>query len=138
MTSIALAAMNPPGVDAAINFAGGGGGNPKKPHQPCGQSQLKQLFTDYGRTARMSTLWIYSENDNYFGPELPRVWFQAFRAAGGIGEFRQFPPFGEDGHRLFDRGFDTWKTEVLRFLRANGYPNLTPPRGNELQKQSGN
>lgn len=127
-TSITLAAMNPPGVDAAINFAGGGGGNPRKLHQPCGRRQLKQLFSDYGKTARVPTLWIYSENDKYFGDGLPREWFQAYRAAGGIGEFRQFPPFGDDGHRLFDRGFDAWRTHVLRFLRANGYPSLTSPK----------
>ena len=129
MTSITLAAVNPPGVQAAINFAGGGGGNPKTmPQQPCGQPQLKSLFSDYGKTARVPTLWIYSENDMYWGPKLPKEWFDAFRAAGGIGEFKQFPPFGEDGHRLFTRAPETWQPRVLQFLRANGYPDLKPSR----------
>lgn len=124
-TAITLAAQNPAGIQAAINFAGGGGGNPKTlPQNPCGQPQLLELFAGYGRTARVPTLWIYSENDMYFGPRLPKVWFEAFRAAGGIGEFRQYPPHGEDGHRFFERGFETWKPVVLQFLRDNGYPGL--------------
>ena len=41
-------------------------------------------------------LWAYTENDRFFGPTLPREWFQAFQAAGGRGEFKQFPPHGED------------------------------------------
>jgi dienelactone hydrolase len=128
-TSITLAALNPPGVQAAINFAGGGGGNPKTmPQQPCAQPRLKALFSDYGKTARVPTLWVYTENDMYFGPKLPKEWFDAFRAAGGIGEFKQFPPFGDDGHRLFSRAPETWQPRVLQFLRANGYPDLKPSR----------
>jgi len=129
MTSITLAALNPPGVQAAINFAGGGGGNPKTlPQQPCGQPQLKNLFSDYGKTARVPTLWVYTENDMYFGPKLPKEWFDAFRAAGGTGEFRQFPPLGDDGHQFFSRARETWQPQVLQFLRANGYPGLKPSR----------
>jgi dienelactone hydrolase len=128
-TSITLAALNPPGVQAAINFAGGGGGNPKTmPQQPCAQPRLKALFSDYGKTARVPTLWVYSENDMYWGPKLPKEWFDAFRTAGGIGEFRQFPPLGDDGHRFFSRARETWQPRVLEFLRANGYPDLKPSR----------
>ena len=128
-TAITLAALNPPGVQAAINFAGGGGGNPKTmPQRPCAQPRLKALFSDYGKTARVPTLWVYSENDMYFGPKLPKDWFDAFRAAGGIGEFRQFPPFGDDGHRLFSKAPETWQPQVVQFLRANGYPDLQPKK----------
>lgn len=124
-TAIAIAALNTPGVQAAINFAGGGGGNPTtRPQQPCGQPLLERLFANYGKTARIPTLWIYSENDMYFGPRLPRQWFSAFQAAGGIGEFTLFPPFGNDGHALFARAPQTWQPRVREFLRANGYPEL--------------
>ena len=124
-TAITVAAMNPPGVQATINFAGGGGGNPKThPQMPCSQPQLKQLFADYGKTARIPTLWVYSENDMYMGPKLPRVWFDAFKAAGGKGEFALYPPLGSDGHGLFAKAPESWQPKVLEFLRANGYPNL--------------
>ena len=103
-TSLALAAGNPPGVLAAVNFAGGGGGNPTaRPGDPCRADLLRKLFAGYGATARIPTLWLYSENDKYFGREHPQEWFKAFVAAGGKGEFVQLPAHGEDGHPSFTR-----------------------------------
>ncbi|SNS31288.1 Dienelactone hydrolase [Noviherbaspirillum humi] len=123
--SIGIAALAVPGVQAAINFAGGGGGNPiDRPANPCGQHQMKQLFASYGATARLPTLWIYTENDKYWGPALPREWFDAFRAAGGNGEFVRFPAHGENGHGFFSAAPAEWRSTVLDFLRKNGYPTL--------------
>jgi dienelactone hydrolase len=124
-TAITVAALNPAGVQAAINFAGGGGGNPEtRPQNPCGQPLLKRLFAGYGRTARIPTLWIYSENDMYMGPTLPKEWFDAFKAAGGVGEYVLFPAHGADGHGLFTRAPEVWQPRVLEFLRSVGYRPL--------------
>jgi dienelactone hydrolase len=125
-TAIAVAAKNPPGVLAAINFAGGGGGNPvTQPQEPCGTSQLRRMFADYGRRARIPTLWIYTENDQWMGPKYPREWFGAFKAEGGVGEFVQFPPHGKDGHGLFTQAPEVWRPTALSFLQANGFADLT-------------
>lgn len=122
MTAMAVAAHNPSGVQAAINFAGGGGGNNKtRPQQPCATAQLEQLFAGYGAKARIPTLWIYSENDMYLGPRHPREWHAAFTRAGGAAEFVQYPPFGDDGHALFARSPKTWQPKVVEFLRAQGF-----------------
>lgn len=124
-TAITLASMNLQGVQAAINFAGGGGGSPDKhPRQPCSEKALRALFASYGKTARMPTLWLYSENDLYWGAELPRKWFGAFRASGGVGEFQGFPPVSDDGHRLFSRGPQVWQPRVREFLGTIGYKPL--------------
>jgi dienelactone hydrolase len=121
-TSITAAAQNLEGVVATINFSGGGGGNPKThPEQPCGPQRIEQLFGQYGKTARIPTLWIYTENDRYFGPEYPREWFKAFKEAGGTGEFVQFPPHGEDGHSLFTRFPEVWQPRVREFLSQVGF-----------------
>jgi dienelactone hydrolase len=129
-TAIAVAALNPPGVQGAINFAGGGGGNPElMPQNPCGQPALRRLFAGYGKTARMPSLWVYSENDQYFGPTLPREWFEAFKAAGGTGEYALFPPLGSNGHSLFSRGPDLWHPRVREFLLAIGYAPLDAAPG---------
>ncbi|HEY9107864.1 MAG TPA: alpha/beta hydrolase [Roseateles sp.] len=121
-TAVALAALNPPGVVASINFAGGGGGDPKgHPEQPCSPAALKRLFAGYGQTARMPMLWAYTENDRYFGPRLPREWFDAFREAGGNAEFRLFPPHGDDGHQLFAKFPQVWQPVVADFLRRQGF-----------------
>jgi dienelactone hydrolase len=124
-TAIAIASMNPEGVQATINFAGGGGGNPEQhPHKPCSEPRLRAMFAGYGKTARLPTLWLYSENDLYWGPALPREWFDAFKAAGGQGEFLGFPPVSDDGHRLFSRGPQLWQPRVREFLISIGYPPL--------------
>ena len=126
-TAITLAAQNPPGVQATINFAGGGGGNPEThPQQPCGTHQLRRMFANYGETARIPTLWVYTENDQWMGAIFPREWFDSFKARGGIGEFALFPPNGKDGHGLFTQAPDVWRPKALEFLRANGFPELMP------------
>ena len=129
-STIALAAMMPSGVQAAINFAGGSGGNPQgSPRRPCQPNRLERTFGGYGRTARMPTLWLYTENDQYFGATYPRQWFEAFREAGGEGEFHQFPPHGTDGHTLFTSHPAAWQPVVLDFLRRHGLamPPAPPP-----------
>ncbi|MDT7837399.1 dienelactone hydrolase family protein [Aquabacterium sp. OR-4] len=121
-TAVAVAALNPPGVVAAINFAGGGGGNPEtQPQRPCSTPQLERMFREFGREARVPMLWVYTENDQYFGPEYPRAWFAAFREAGGVAEFQQYPPHGDDGHSLFTRFPKVWQPRVAEFLRSQGF-----------------
>ena len=121
-TAIAVAALNPAGTVAVINFAGGGGGDPKaRPQDPCSPRRLERLFDDYGRTARVPSLWIYSENDMFFGPALPKAWFKAFREAGGVGEFVQVPPQGDDGHSTFGRAPTVWQPIVADFLKTHGF-----------------
>ena len=120
--SLALAAKNPAGVVAAINFAGGAGGNPKtRPGQPCDAHLMKRMLAGFGEKVRMPTLWIYAENDLFMGSAPPREWFEAFQSAGGRGEFVPFPPHGEDGHNLFARGRDVWQPRVDEFLKSLGF-----------------
>ena len=126
-TSIAVAALNPAGVKLAINFAGGAGGNPKVSLQrPCLPASIEHMFGGYGKTARVPTLWIYAENDMYFGPEYPKQWFSAFRAAGGTGEYVLFPAHGADGHALFTAAPEVWRPRVLEALKQAGFPSQPP------------
>lgn len=121
-TSIATAARKLPGVVAAINFAGGGGGNPEThPGDPCSTSIATATFGGYGHNTRVPTLWIYTENDLYFSPRHTEAWFAAFRANGGTGTFRLLPAFGDNGHLLFTRGFDIWAPLVRDFLVQQGF-----------------
>ena len=121
-TAVAIASLNPAGVIASINFAGGGGGDPKvRPQQPCSTAVLKRMLAGFGETARVPMLWVYAENDQFFGPTLPREWFEAYRAAGGGAEFLQFPPQGDDGHALFARFPAIWQPAVADFLRKQGF-----------------
>jgi dienelactone hydrolase len=119
-TSIALASRSPPGLLAAVNFAGGGGGDPQtRPGEPCEPFRLAEMFAGYGKNARAPTLWIYAENDRYFAPRHVKSWYDAFRSQGGAAELLMLPPFGEDGHLLFTRGMSVWKPIVEGFLHSH-------------------
>ena len=60
-STVALAAR-PAGVRAAINFAGGSGGDPvKSPGKPCGPERLQETYAGYGATTHAHALDLYRE-----------------------------------------------------------------------------
>jgi dienelactone hydrolase len=114
--TLALAAQNPPGVVAAVNFAGGlGGRNRNKPNSNCSPERLVQASSTYGGRARVPTLWLYSENDTFFGPKLSLEMAAAFSAAGGEVDYELLPAVEGDGHALIDSE-PTWSRVLARFL----------------------
>lgn len=123
LTSIASAATNPPGVVAYINFSGGTGGDSgRAPKHSCGSEAMAALMRSYGKTTRVPGLWLYAENDLYWGSEWPRAWFRAFAAAGGPAEFVMTDPVpNSDGHQLLARGGRLWTEQVDRFLAELGF-----------------
>ena len=76
--AIATAAKNPPGVVAYINFAGGTGGNgTRAPEHSCGSDAMESLMRTLGRTNRVPGLWLYAQNDLYWGSRWPVAWHRA-------------------------------------------------------------
>ncbi len=125
--TLALAADPPPGLRAVVNFAGGRGS--RAPNDICREDRLIAAYAALGKTARVPSLWIYTENDLYFGPELARRMFAAYRNEGGVGELRLLPAFAEDGHALFARrgGAAQWRPLLDAFLRKNDLPTWDAP-----------
>jgi len=120
--SIALASLNPPSVQAIVTFAAGRGGRVDgKPNNKCAPDKLVAATGEFGRTARVPMLWIYAENDTYFGPELTKRMHDAFVAAGGNAEYRVLPPFGSDGHFMIDSpdAVPIWSPLVSQFLEKH-------------------
>lgn len=118
--ALALAAGDPPEVARVVNMAGGRGGRQNdQPNTVCRPEALVQAARGFGGTARIPTLWIYAENDTFFGPDLARAMAGAYRVAGGPVTLRQKPAFGQDGHGLFfgRGGSAIWGPEVEAFLR---------------------
>ncbi len=113
--SIALAATAPPGLVAAISFAGGRGS--RADDDVCDEAALVRAFAALGRTSRIPMLWIYAENDKFFRPDLAHRMHAAFTGAGGRAQLIDAPAFGDDGHTLFSRGIALWTPMVDRFLR---------------------
>lgn len=117
--ALALAARNPVNVAGVINIAGGRGGYAGgRPNAVCGETKLIEAAAAYGRTARIPSLWLYAENDSYFGPKLATAMVEAWRAAGAEAELHILPPYGADGHDIAnDRaGWDVWGTMTDGFL----------------------
>lgn len=126
-TAIALAASELPGLQGAVNFAGGGGGNPDtRPERPCSPHKMKALFAHHGARAHVPTLWLYSVNDRFWGPDLPRDWFEAFRAQGGSGQFVALPPYQDNGHGIFTGNPAAWQPAFEAFVRSLGFTAPTP------------
>ena len=59
--AIALGSQNPESVRAIIGFAAGRGGHLNgKPNNNCAPDQLVAAVAEFGRTARVPMLWIYT------------------------------------------------------------------------------
>jgi dienelactone hydrolase len=120
--SIALSSQNPPAVRAIITFAAGRGGRVDgKPNHNCAPDKLVEVTGEFGRSARVPMLWIYAENDTFFGPALSKRMHDAYTNAGGKAEYHMLPPFGSDGHFLIDsaESIPMWAPLVSRFLARN-------------------
>jgi dienelactone hydrolase len=117
--AIALSSRNLPSVRAIITFAAGRGGRVGgKPNNNCAPDKLVDATADFGRTARTPMLWIYIENDTFFGPALSRRMHEAYTEAGGNAEYHLLPPFGSDGHFLVGsaEAIPLWAPLVSQFL----------------------
>jgi dienelactone hydrolase len=117
--AIALSSQNPPPVRAIITFAAGRGGRVDgKPNNNCAPDKLVEATSEFGRTARVPMLWIYAENDTFFGPALSKRMHDAYTGAGGKAEYRMLPAFGSDGHFMIDSAdaIPLWAPLVSQFL----------------------
>jgi hypothetical protein len=117
-----LSSQNPANIRAIIVFAAGRGGHVGgKPNNNCAPDKLVEATGEFGKTSRIPMLWLYSENDTYFGPPLPKLMHDAFTAAGGDAEFHMLPPVGDEGHFLI-RDIDLkppWTLLVTDFLQRH-------------------
>jgi dienelactone hydrolase len=117
--AIALSSQNLPSVKALIVFAGGRGGRVDgKPNNNCAPDKLVEATGAFGSVARTPMLWIYIENDTFFGPDLSKRMHAAYTGAGGSAEYHLMPPFGSDGHFFIDSpdAIPLWSPLVAQFL----------------------
>ncbi len=119
--TVALTADPPPGLVAAISFAGGRGS--RSPDEVCNPGDLIHAFRAFGGKSRIPMLWVYAANDHFFGPQIAESFYQAFTGAGGKATFIHAAAFRKDGHGLFSLGgILLWTPMVDEFLKSQ---NLT-------------
>lgn len=121
--TLAVVARQPPGLQAAVNFSGGIGGHPEaRTGQPCGAAEQQRLWQQLGAGSRLPVLWLYWQNDRYWGPDWPRRWAQAWNDGGGQALFHQLPPSGSDGHAGLHADTASWGPIVDDYLERRGLP----------------
>jgi pimeloyl-ACP methyl ester carboxylesterase len=137
--TVALTAMAPQDLAAAIAFAPGRGSS--VPDTVCGENRLVAAFAEYGRNSRVPLLWVSAPNDHFFGPSVTARLTAAFSNAGGHVTYVKTAAFGDDGHTLFSAaGIPIWSPIVDRYLASNNLvlrerlidvppPNVPPPSG---------
>jgi dienelactone hydrolase len=115
--NVALTADPPSNLVAAISFAGGRGS--RKPDEVCNPYELVHAFGEFGKTSRVPMLWVYAENDHFFGLQLAANLYEAFSHSGGKASFIRAAAFRRDGHGLFSNGgIPLWTPMVDDFLAA--------------------
>ena len=122
LTAIAASALNLPGVLASVNFAGGAGGNPAaSPGSSCKPENLTRTYAAYGKLVKVPSLWLYAENDQYWGADAPQRWYAAFSAGGSDAALVQTGPLPEhDGHSLLAFGGRLWSVPLNAFVVKTG------------------
>jgi dienelactone hydrolase len=124
--TVALTADPPPGLVAAISFAGGRGS--QESDKVCRPDHLIDAFRAFGKRSRVPMLWVYAANDHFFAPALAQQFKAAFTSGGGSVDFIAAPAFGEDGHHLFSpAGIPDWTPDVETFLQRQNLTLRTTP-----------
>lgn len=124
---LAASAANPPGVLGIISFAGAVGS--PRPDYVCQTDRLIDADRTFGQTARVPDLWIFAENDHFFGPDLAKAMFDAYAANGAPASLFEAPSFRRDGHFLIWSPEGTaWWPRVAAFLSSLHLPtNIQVP-----------
>ncbi len=120
--TMAAGSHNLAGVKGLINFAGGIGGNPSlSPGKSCDPDQLREMYAGYGKKVTVPSLWMYAENDQFWGPDTPKGWHASFVQGGSTSTLVTTPPLlGRDGHDLIFVGKNLWTPSVEAFVNQLG------------------
>lgn len=122
LAAVATVGRQPAGMVGAVNFSGGVGGDPEKnPGNPCSPQQVASVFGTFAKGARVSMLWLYWQNDLYWGAATPRRWHEAWAGGGGLAEFHSLAPLGQDGHGGVSADMDHWVPRVDDYLARLGF-----------------
>jgi dienelactone hydrolase len=132
VTTVATVGRAPEGLVAGINFAGGTGGDPVyRPGSPCNPYATTRYWGEIAKNAKAPMLWLYWENDKYWGADYPKTWHKAWVDGGGRAQFTGFSAVGEDGHAGLNIDMDHWLPVVDDFLVRLGFDKsviVKPPQ----------
>ena len=136
-TVLAFAARKPAGLIGVVNVSGGV--RRQEASGVCDYNALIAAMDSFGNRTRVPTLWLYSENDTLFPPEIVNRMHDVYVVAGGRAQLKMFPPVGKEGHALFAdvTGRAQWLPALDAFLLANHMPNANVARLDEVKRAPG-
>ncbi|WP_233804720.1 dienelactone hydrolase family protein [Paraburkholderia sp. HP33-1] len=120
ITSVALGERNLAGVVGIVNIAGG----LRDEHCPGWESTLVRDYRDFGSKSKIPTLFLYGNNDRYWGNgKLSRQFFEAYHEGNPNAQYVDEGVFSEgDSHVVFHRysGEKIWLPPVRQFFESLG------------------
>ena len=105
-------------VMGVISFAGGRGS--LEPDKVACEDQLVAAMRSYGHASHVPELWIYAQNDHFFGPRMAAELHDAFVSGGAKASLINAPPYGNEGH-AYVFNVAGWKPQVDAFLKQIGF-----------------
>jgi hypothetical protein len=134
---LALAARKPKGLVAVVNLAGGMRLTDATGALVCPPETPISALATFG-SAKLPSLWIYSENDDVSAKDNIRKLHQAYTGAGGLADLLIIPALQPSGHFVFDlpQGRAHWLPQLDRFLRANNLPTWNPSQVDALMRSA--
>jgi pimeloyl-ACP methyl ester carboxylesterase len=126
--ALGLVHAKPKGLVAAVNIAGAVRLTNAQGEVICPYETPISAIGRLGAGAKIPTLWIYSENDSVFSPDIARRAHAAYKAAGGIADLQIVPAIPPDGHHTYElpNGRVHWLAALDVFLRAQNLPTWDP------------
>ena len=125
LATLALGTLAVPGLKGTVNFAGGA----RNTECVSWQYHLAADAAELSKGNHVPSLWIYGDNDSFFG-DVYRAMFDQYKAAGGNATLVSVGNFAADAHYLFvaEEGRNLWEPELTKFLRALGMPHEPAPQ----------
>jgi dienelactone hydrolase len=117
MVTLGYAASQPV-ARGVINFAGGI--NSFRPDCNWKQGMISAA-RELGAESKVPSLWLYTETDTVFPPDVSVPFFEAYKAAGAVARFRMFPKGGH-GFSTTPQARRIWGPEIEAFLAELGLP----------------
>jgi dienelactone hydrolase len=127
ITTVALGERNLPGVLGIVNFAGG------SREEKCGgwQESLVEDYKAFGADSRVPALFVYGDNDSYWGDgTLSKRFFEAYHAGNPNSTYFDEGTFADgDSHMFFHResGYASWAPPLWKFFDSLGLNSQVVP-----------
>lgn len=132
--ALALGAMQPQGLRAVINISGG-----LKVAECIERSETALVETVRALAPRIKVpnLWVYADNDSFFGPKVVDRMYEAALDKGMQVRRVALPATGQDGHDIFgtSQGRRAWLLELDQSLRGWSLPTWPRNLINDLARE---